>query len=185
MKSIVKEMTIEEIFQTFPEKSERLAQELTNHGLHCVGCSASTWETLEAGLLSHGKSEEQISILVEKLNAILKEKFDPETITLTKAAAEKYKAILKEEGKETWGLRLGDRPAGCSGYEYTLDYSEKPQEEDLVFHSSGIEIHVHKNQAPRLVGSIIDYVDGLQGAGFKISNPNSHSSCKCGSSHGY
>ncbi len=185
MQTITKEMTIEEIFQTFPEKSERLAQELTNHGLHCVGCSASTWETLEAGLLSHGKKEEEIEALLGKLNTILQEKFDPDTITITESAAKKYKAILKEEGKENWALRFGDRPAGCSGYEYTLDYSEKPQEDDLIFHSSGVEIHIQKNQASRLIGSIIDYVDGLQGAGFKISNPNSHSSCKCGSSHGY
>ena len=182
---ITKDMTIEQIFQTFPEKSERLAQEMSNHGLHCVGCSAATWETLEGGLLGHGKTEQQIEDLLQKLNEILDETFDPNTITLTPKAAEKYKSILKEEGKDTWSLRFGDKPAGCSGFEYVLDYSEKPQENDEIFHSSGIEIHVDKKQLPRLLGSIIDYVDGLNGAGFKISNPNSKSSCGCGSSHGY
>lgn len=182
---ITKDMTIEEIFQSFPEKSERLAQELANHGLSCVGCQASTWETLEGGLLGHGKTEEEMEKLIFQLNQILKETYDPNTITITPRAAEKYRSILQEEGKENWGLRFGDKPAGCSGFEYTLDYSQAPTAEDQVFVSEGIEIHIHKNQAGRLLGSVIDYVDGLHGAGFKISNPQARSSCNCGSSHGY
>lgn len=50
-------MTIEEIFSRFPQKSQRLAQEVTNAGLQCVGCQAATWETLEAGMLGHGFSK--------------------------------------------------------------------------------------------------------------------------------
>jgi iron-sulfur cluster assembly protein len=182
---ISREMTIEDIFKKFPSKSQKLAQEMTNAGLHCVGCCAATWETLEAGMMSHGCSDEQIDSLLGKLNSILQEKEDLSTISITPKAAQKFKEILEEEGKSGWGLRLGEKAAGCSGFEYFLDYSEKAKLNDLTFSSQGIEIHVSDKSAPRLMGSVVDYVDGLQGAGFKISNPNVKSSCGCGTSHGY
>lgn len=183
--TIHKDMTIEEIFKRFPHKSQKLAQEMTNAGLHCVGCSASTWETVEAGMLSHGIEEEEMHRLIGKLNAILEEKEDLSTITITEKAAQKYLEILEEEGKTGWGIRFGEKAAGCSGFEYFLDFSEKARPEDVVLSSAGIPIHIHGKSLQRLLGSVIDYVDGLNGAGFKISNPNVKSSCGCGNSHGY
>ena len=182
---IHKEMTIEGIFSLFPHKRQKLAQEMTNQGLHCVGCGAATWETLEAGMLSHGFASEDIDEMVLKLNNILAEKMDLSTISLTKRAADKYRQILKEDGKEGWGLRFGDRAAGCSGFEYVLDYSEKALDNDMVISSEGIEIHVNTEDFSRLKGAEIDYVDGLNGAGFKISNPNAKGSCGCGKSQSY
>lgn len=182
---ITRDMTIDEIFKKFPHKSPKLAQEMTNTGLHCVGCSASTWETIEAGMYGHGMSDEMIDGLLKKLNQILEEKEDPNTITITERAAKKYNEILEEEGKAGWGLRFGERAAGCSGFEYFLDYSEKAKPGDLVLESQGIQIHLHHKSADRLMGCVIDYVDGLHGAGFKITNPNVKASCGCGNSHGY
>ena len=186
MEKISKDMTIEEILGRFPQKSQKLAQELTNTGLHCVGCQAATWETLEGGMLGHGYAEEEVDALVDRLNKILAEKVDLSTITLTVRAAEKYKAILSEEGKEGWGLRFGDKAGGCSGFEYILDYSEKARDDDTVFPSEGgVEVHVNNKILPRLLGCEIDYVDGLNGAGFKITNPNAKGSCGCGKSQSY
>lgn len=182
---ISREMTIEDIFSKFPQKSQKLAQEITNSGLHCVGCQAATWETLEAGMLSHGFREEEIDDLVDRLNAILEETCDLSSISLTKRAAEKYRQILAEEGKEGWGLRFGDRAAGCSGFEYVLDYSEKAKADDQIFASQGVDIHVNAQMASRLMGSEIDYIDGLNGSGFKVSNPNAKGSCGCGKSQSY
>lgn len=182
---ITKDMTIEEVFTRFPQKSQKLAQEMTNAGLHCVGCSASTWETLEAGLFGHGMTEEDLESMLKKLNHILTEEEDLSTVTLTEKAAKKYKQILDEEGKTGWGLRFGERAAGCSGFEYFLDYAEKAKPGDLVLESQGVQIYIQSKSADRLLGCVIDYVDGLQGAGFKISNPHVKSSCGCGSSHGY
>jgi iron-sulfur cluster assembly accessory protein len=185
MEKIVREMTIEEVFKRFPNKGQKLAQEMTNAGLHCVGCSAATWETIETGMYGHGFSDEAIDNLLGKLNQILEEKEDLSTITLTERAAKKLTEILAEEEKVGWGLRFGEKAAGCSGFEYFLDYSEKPKHGDLIFESQGIQIHVQHKSLDRLLGCVIDYTDGLQGAGFKISNPNVKSSCGCGSSHGY
>lgn len=182
---ISREMTIEDIFAKFPQKAQKLAQELTNTGLHCVGCQAATWETLEAGMLGHGYQDEEIDRLVDTLNSILQEKVDLQAINLTKRAAEKFKEILEEEGKADWALRFGDKAAGCSGFEYILDFSKQAKEDDQVFHSHGVDIHVNKGAVSRLMGSEIDYVEGLNNAGFKISNPNAKSSCGCGKSQSY
>lgn len=182
---IHRQMTIEEILSEFPEKSQKMAQEITNTGLHCVGCSAATWETLEAGMLGHGFEEHEIDDLVGRLNAILDEPLDLEVVTLTEKAAEKYKQILEEDGKVGYGLRFGDRPGGCSGFEYVLDYSEKAGPDDVVYTYHGVEVHINKHSLNRLLGSEIDYIDGLNGSGFKISNPNAKGSCGCGKSQSY
>ena len=182
---ITREMTIEDIFSKFPHKAQKLAQELTNAGLHCVGCQAATWETLEAGMLGHGYPDDEIDELIASLNTILKEKVDTKSINLTQRAADKFKEILDEEGKSTWGLRFGDKAAGCSGFEYVLDFSKEPKADDTVFHSNGINIHVNNGAVSRLLGSEIDYVEGLNNAGFKISNPNAKSACGCGKSQSY
>lgn len=183
---IHRHMTIDQILSMFPNKAQRLSQEITNAGLHCIGCHAATWETLEAGMLGHGLKEEDIQRLVDRLNDLLDApESDPTTITMTSRAAQKFLQILAEEEKIGWGLRFGDRMSGCSGFEYILDYSEQPNPEDQVFESMGIQIHVDKASLKRLLGSEIDYVDALQGSGFKISNPQAKSSCGCGSSHNY
>jgi len=184
-KKIHRQMTIESILAMFPFKAQKLAQEITNAGLHCVGCHAATWETLEAGMYGHGMKDEDIDRLVDRLNALLEEEVDNSTIVLTPRAAKKFLEILAEEGKQGWGMRFAERMAGCNGFEYELDYSEKALPTDDIFECLGIQIHVDKKMVPRLLGSEIDFVDGLRGSGFKISNPNVRSSCGCGTSHGY
>jgi len=178
-------MTIESILALFPYKAQRLSQEITNAGLHCVGCHAATWETLEQGMYGHGKTDQEIDHLLGRLNALLEEQVDRSTITITPRAAKKYLSVLESEGKQGWGIRFDEKMSGCNGFEYVLDYSQTAKEDDLVYQSQGIEIHIKKSQLERLLGSEIDYIDGLQGSGFKISNPNVKSSCSCGSSHGY
>jgi iron-sulfur cluster assembly accessory protein len=182
---ITPEMTIEEILTKFPHKSQKLAHAITKAGLHCVGCGAATWETLEAGMLSHGMSMEDVERLTAILNAVLAEKADLSSIAMTAHAAKKYQEILEEEGKAGWGLRFSEEAAGCSGLEYVLDYSEKPDADDAIFESHGVKIHVKQALVSRLLGSEIDFVDGLHGSGFKISNPNVKSACACSKTHGY
>lgn len=182
---IHRQMTIESILSMFPHKAQRLSQEITNAGLHCVGCHAATWETLEAGMLGHGMSQAAIDKLVQRLNALLAEKSDESTITVTPMAASKFLQILAEEGKQGWGMRFAEIMAGCSGFEYVLDYSEAALPDDAIFETSGVQVHVNKAMVPRLLGSVIDFVDGLRGSGFKITNPHVKSACGCGTSHNY
>lgn len=183
---INKLMTISDILGMFPNKAQRLAQEITNAGLHCVGCQAATWETLEGGMLGHGKSPAEIDHLVSRLNALLQEVSDPNTISLTEEAAKKFLEFSKLENKPGAALRFGEEMAGCSGFEYVLDFSMAPTADDAIFTSHGVDIHVNKKDLPRLIGCKIDYLTGIRDSGFKvIDNPNAKSCCGCGSSHGY
>ena len=68
-------------------------------------------------------------------------------------------------------MRFSEEMAGCNGFEYVLDFSEKSEFDDEVFVSNGIEIHVKKVKVPALKGSEIDYVEGLRGSGFKNFKP--------------
>lgn len=178
-------MTVGEVFEKHPMHAQKIANELMKIGLNCVGCGASTHETLEAGMLLHGKSESEIGDLVGILNEIIKQEVDGTTITLTKRAADKFISICKTEGKEGSYLKFGDKLGGCSGFEYILDFASEKGEDDELFHQHGVDIIVDKPSLSRLIGCEIDYLDGLKASGFKISNPNAKSSCSCGNSQSY
>ena len=82
---------------------------------------------------------------------------------------------------ETAGLRVGVRGGGCSGFQYALAFDEQ-RAGDTVFEDKGIRLLVDSQSLPYVMGSTIDFVDGLQGAGFKVDNPNVIAACGCGSS---
>jgi iron-sulfur cluster assembly protein len=104
-------------------------------------------------------------------------------ITLTDKGAEKVREFLASQSSvaETAGLRVGVRGGGCSGFQYALAFDEQ-RAEDTVFEDKGIRLLVDTPSLPYVKGSVIDFVDGLQGAGFKVENPNVIAACGCGSS---
>jgi hybrid cluster-associated redox disulfide protein len=73
MDMITEDMTIQEIFLNFPDQKDELAHVLMEAGLGCVGCAASSFETLKEGLMAHGMSEEDLQKIVSDLNSIIKE----------------------------------------------------------------------------------------------------------------
>ena len=104
-------------------------------------------------------------------------------ITLTDRGAEKVNDFLSAQDTvaETAGLRVGVRGGGCSGFQYALAFDEQ-RDGDTVFEDKGIRLLVDNPSLPYVRGSVIDFVDGLQGAGFKVENPNVIAACGCGSS---
>lgn len=104
-------------------------------------------------------------------------------ITLTDKGAEKVREFLSSQGTEvaTAGLRVGVRGGGCSGFQYALAFDQQ-RDGDEVFEDKGIRLLVDGPSLAYVQGSIIDYVDDLQGAGFKVENPNVIAACGCGSS---
>jgi iron-sulfur cluster assembly protein len=104
-------------------------------------------------------------------------------ITLTDKAAEKVQEFLSTQGAgvETAGLRVGVRGGGCSGFQYLLAFDEQ-RDGDTVVESHGIRLLVDEPSLAYVRGSTVDYLDGLQGAGFKVENPNVIAACGCGSS---
>jgi iron-sulfur cluster insertion protein len=101
---------------------------------------------------------------------------------LTEKAAEKVKEIQAAENIEaSYGLRLRVVGGGCSGFAYDL-YFDQLTEMDRTFDSHGVKLIVDEMSLQYLAGTTVDYVEGLQGAGFKFVNPNVKSTCGCGSS---
>jgi len=103
-------------------------------------------------------------------------------ITLSEKAAEKVKELLAEQpdGAEQ-ALRVAVRGGGCSGFQYALAF-DAPKETDHRFEHEGVAVVVDKTSMQFVFGSEVDWVDGLQGAGFSVNNPNVVAACGCGSS---
>jgi iron-sulfur cluster assembly protein len=104
-------------------------------------------------------------------------------ITFTDRGAEKVQEFLASQGgaAETSGLRVGVRGGGCSGFQYALAFDTE-RDGDEVFTDHGLRILVDGPSLPYVRGAVVDYVDTLQGAGFKVDNPNVVAACGCGSS---
>lgn len=103
-------------------------------------------------------------------------------VGLTPLAATKVNEIREAEAIEAeMGLRLRVVGGGCAGFSYDL-YFDAPTEVDQQFEVQGVKVVVDEMSLMYLVGTQIDYVEGLQGAGFKFQNPNVKSTCGCGSS---
>lgn len=183
---ITKDMTIGQIFEQFPQKAAQLAEVMTSHGLHCVGCHVNVYETVEEGILGHGMSKGQLDSLLQSMNGVLLSKDEPvkEGVRLTKAAVEKVRELQKKEQKPDLGLRVGVEAGGCAGFSYTL-YFDKQMKGDTIIQQHGVHIFMQPDAVEKLQGSEIDYVDGLQGAGFKFNNPNAKKACGCGHSAGF
>jgi iron-sulfur cluster assembly protein len=103
-------------------------------------------------------------------------------VTVTEAAAEQIKTLLKKEGHPEFGLRMMVVGGGCSGLQYRLAFDTAPRETDRVIESHGVRVFIDLKSALYFAGSELDYVEGLMGAGFKINNPNATSTCGCGES---
>ena len=104
-------------------------------------------------------------------------------ITLTDSGADKVREFMDSQAAaaDTAGLRVGVRGGGCSGFQYALAFDEQ-RDGDTVFEDKGIRLLVDGPSLPYVRGSVIDFVNGLQGAGFKVENPNVVAACGCGSS---
>ena len=105
-----------------------------------------------------------------------------DAITLSPRAAEKINELLAStpDGTEQ-ALRVAVRGGGCSGFQYALAF-DAPKEDDHRFENQGVAVVVDKTSMQFVFGSEVDWVDGLQGAGFSVNNPNVVAACGCGSS---
>jgi iron-sulfur cluster assembly protein len=104
-------------------------------------------------------------------------------ITISDKGAEKVHEFLSSQEADTSvaGLRVGVRGGGCSGFQYQLAFDEQ-RDSDVVFESHGLKLLVDGESLQFVQGSTIDYEESLQGAGFKVNNPNVVAACGCGSS---
>lgn len=102
-----------------------------------------------------------------------------ESVTLSESAARRIEALSTAEGKAVM-LRVAVDGGGCSGFQYRFDLVEAADPDDVVVRRGGAAALIDPVSLPLLLGSIVDYVDELVGAQFKVLNPKAKSSCGCG-----
>ncbi len=106
-------------------------------------------------------------------------------ITITEKAAKEVRQIRTENNiPDTFGLRVGVKGGGCSGLTYSLGFDADAREGDTVIEENGIKLFVDGKSLFYLMGTELDFTDGLNGKGFVFNNPNAKKTCGCGESFG-
>lgn len=103
-------------------------------------------------------------------------------IELTSKAVEKVKEILARQEPQPQGLRVSVVGGGCSGFSYQMNFESESNGIDKVFEFEGLKVFVDQASLMYLNGTKINYIETLEGAGFKFENPNVKTTCGCGSS---
>lgn len=104
-------------------------------------------------------------------------------VTVTEQAKNKIRELkLKEGMSESDGIRVAVEGGGCSGLMYDLEFDAEKRENDMVFEDNGVKVFVDKKSLLYLIGTELDFSDGLNGKGFQFKNPNASRTCGCGES---
>ena len=107
---------------------------------------------------------------------------DGPALSLSDLAVEKVKETMAKEGMAEGGLRVSVVGGGCSGFQYSLGVDAAPREDDIIVEQRGVKLFVDPTSLQYVHGTMLDYVNGLHGAGFRFVNPNATRTCGCGSS---
>jgi len=103
-------------------------------------------------------------------------------ISLTEKAVTKVQEILNSQDPKPAGLRIAVVGGGCSGFSYSMAFENTPSMLDKTYAFNGLKVFVDQASLSYLDGAEVDYVETLEGSGFKFNNPNVKSTCGCGSS---
>lgn len=106
---------------------------------------------------------------------------DTATISLSPAAAARVATIAAKQGKPAI-LRLAVEGGGCSGFQYRFGLADGAEGEDVLVQTDGVQLVVDSVSLDLVAGCVVDYVESLGGAAFKVENPNAVAGCGCGSS---
>lgn len=103
-------------------------------------------------------------------------------VTLTQAAVTTLEGVLAQSGAEARGLRIAVTDGGCAGHKYQMGLEREAGDDDMVLEFGGVTVFVDPASQPYLDGVVVDYVESLEGSGFRFDNPNAASTCGCGKS---
>ncbi len=107
---------------------------------------------------------------------------DAKPVNFSSAAIAKVKEIMAQQNPVPAGLRVGVVGGGCSGFSYSMSFENSAGMMDKTFDFDGLKVYVDATSLMYLKGVNVDYIETLEGAGFKFDNPNVKSTCGCGSS---
>jgi iron-sulfur cluster assembly accessory protein len=103
-------------------------------------------------------------------------------LQLTDGAVLQVKHLLARDQRSGYGLRVSVSDGGCSGYSYKLDFEKEPKPGDVILRFEDLSVFVDAQSIDYLRGTVVDFIPGLYGGGFKFSNPNATATCGCGTS---
>lgn len=103
-------------------------------------------------------------------------------LTLTEPAIRALERFIASNDEGVSGLRVTVNGGGCAGFQYGMKLEAAPGEDDVVIDCDGFAVYIDPLSAPLLDGVTVDFIDSLEGSGFKFENPNAASSCACGQS---
>lgn len=103
-------------------------------------------------------------------------------LVITDNAAKKVRHLRDSEGNQALMLRVYVTGGGCSGFSYGFNFAESANDDDTAFENGDVKVLVDSLSYQYLVGSVVDYIEGLEGARFIVQNPNATTTCGCGSS---
>lgn len=103
-------------------------------------------------------------------------------ITISDSAKDRLLYLLKKEDKKTPFVRVGVESGGCSGLSYKLEFDNTKNAEDELIENNGVKLLVNKKSFLYLIGTTLEFSDGLNGKGFVFNNPNASRTCGCGES---
>lgn len=107
---------------------------------------------------------------------------DAAAMTFSDSAANKVKSLIEEEGNQNLKLRVYITGGGCAGFSYGFTFDEQTKDGDTRIENQGVTLLVDPMSIQYLMGSEVDYTEGLHGSQFVVRNPNATSTCGCGSS---
>ena len=110
------------------------------------------------------------------------EVFVPSPLIFSDNAVSKVRSLIEEEGNDSLSLRVFVTGGGCSGFQYGFTFDDELAEDDTVVERDGVRLVVDPMSFQYLVGSEVDYQEGLEGSRIEINNPNASTTCGCGSS---
>ena len=102
-------------------------------------------------------------------------------LSITERAASKVKESIEAQAPRPAGLRIAVG-GGCSGFSYSMNFENSPGRLDTTYDSDGFRVIIDQTRLLYLKGVEVDFVDSLEGSGFKFNNPQVKSTCGCGSS---
>ena len=103
-------------------------------------------------------------------------------VTLTESAVNAVNRFIESSEKQVIGLRIKVEGGGCSGFQYGLKLEEAMAEGDVIHEIAGLKLLIDEASQPLLDSVTVDFVDSMEGSGFKFENPNAKASCGCGKS---
>ncbi len=110
------------------------------------------------------------------------ETFNPTSINLSARAVSKVRELVAEEENDNLKLRVYITGGGCSGFQYGFAFEDEAAEDDAAIEKDGVTVLIDPMSFQYLVGSEVDYTEGLEGSRFVVNNPNASTTCGCGAS---